>query len=330
MRIGWSILAAGIFAALVGAVPAVEAQPPRARPARIGYVWLGPEGSDATTLGGLKGGLAKLGYVEGKNLVIEYRYADGKPERLPIIIAELLALKVDLLVTPGTIATRAAQEATQTVPIVSTSTDPVGSGFVRSLARPGGNITGLSLATGDDFNGKWLELIKELRPGVTRIAYLWNPGSVASVDELASLRRLAPRLRVEIEPFGVRDADQLDAALEEIRRRRAGALLVDDDPLLLTERARIVAFAARHRLLAVYQIREFVDAGGLVSYGPSIAAIHRRAAAYVVKILKGAHPAEMPVEQPTIFEMVLNLKTAKAMGLSVPASLTDRVDEVLR
>jgi putative ABC transport system substrate-binding protein len=329
MRLARGLLAAALLLSLAAFLGAADAETP-AKTARIGYVWLGPAGSDATTLDGLKRGLAKLGYVEGKNLVIEYRYADGKPEHLPIIFAALAALKVDLLVTPGTIVTRAAQQATRTIPIVSTSTDPVGSGFAKSLARPGGNITGLSLATGDDFNGKWLELIKELGPKVRRIAYLWNPGSASSVEELASLKRLAPRLRVEIEDFGVREAGRLDAALEAVHASRARGLLVDDDPLLFAERARIVAFAARHRLVAVYEIREFVDAGGLVSYGPSIADIHHRAAGYVQRILRGAKPAEMPVEQPTTFELVLNLKTAKAMGLAVPPSLSGRADQVIR
>jgi putative ABC transport system substrate-binding protein len=322
-------LAAALLLGLTVFAARADAQP-QAKTARIGYVWLGPAGSDTTTLDGLKRGLAELGYIDGRNLSIEYRYADGRPERLPIILAALVALKVDLLVTPGTIVTRAAQQATTTMPIVSTSTDPVSSGFAKSLARPGGNITGLSLATGDDFNGKWLELVKELEPRVKRIAYLWNPGSASSVEELASLKRLAPKLRVEIEAFGVREAGQLGATLEAIRAGRAGALLVDDDPLLLVARARIVAFAARHRLPAVYEIREFVDAGGLVSYGPSIADIHRRAAGYADRILKGAKPADMPIEQPTTFEMVVNLKTAKAMGLTIPPSLHGRIDQVIK
>ena len=329
MGIARGRLAAALLLGLAVLAAQADAQP-GVKTARIGYVWLGPTGSDRPALDGLKRGLAELGYIEGRNLAIEYRYADGRPERLPIILAALVALKVDLLVTPGTIVTRAAQQATTSVPIVSTSTDPVGSGFAKSLARPGGNITGLSLATGDDFNGKWLELIKELKPRVKRIAYLWDPGSASSVQELASLKRLAPRLRVEIEAFGVREAGELDAALEAIRASRAGALLVDDDPLLLAARGRIVAFAARHRLLAVYEIREFVDAGGLISYGPSIADVHRRAAGYADRILKGAKPADMPIEQPTIFELVLNLKTAKAMGLTIPPSLSGRIDQVIK
>ena len=329
MGIARGRLAAALLLGVAVLAAQADAQP-GVKTARIGYAWLGPAGSDTPALDGLKRGLAELGYIEGRNLVIEYRYADGRPERLPIILAALVALKVDLLVTPGTIVTRAAQQATTAVPIVSTSTDPVGSGFAKSLARPGGNITGLSLATGDDFNGKWLELIKELVPKVKRIAYLWNPGSASSVEELASLNRLAPRLRVKIEAFGVREAGQLAAALEAIRASRAGALIVDDDPLLLSARSRIVAFAARHRLLAVYEIREFVDAGGLISYGPSIVDIHRRAAGYVDRILKGAKPADMPIEQPTIFEMVLNLKTAKAMGLAIPPSLGGRIDQVIK
>jgi putative ABC transport system substrate-binding protein len=329
MGIARGRLAAALLLGLAVLAAQADAQP-GVKTARIGYVWLGPTGSDTPALDGLKRGLAELGYIEGRNLVIEYRYADGRPERLPIILAALVALKVDLLVTPGTIVTRAAQQATTAVPIVSTSTDPVGSGFAKSLARPGGNITGLSLATGDDFNGKWLELIKELKPRVKRIAYLWDPGSASSVEELASLKRLAPRLRVEIEAFGVREAGELGAALEAIRASGAGALLVDDDPLLLAARGRIVAFAARHRLLAVYEIREFVDAGGLISYGPSIADIHRRVAGYADRILKGAKPADMPIEQPTIFELVLNLKTAKAMGLTIPPSLSGRIDQVIK
>jgi putative ABC transport system substrate-binding protein len=185
-------LAAAICLGLLCFAVAASAKPP-GKVARVGYVWLGPAGSDATTLAALKQGLSKAGLVDGRDLMIESRYADGHPERLPVIFAELVAGKVDLLITPGTIVTRAAQQATRSIPIVSISTDPVGSGFVKSLARPGGNITGLSLATGDDFNGKWLELIKELEPKAKRIAYLWNPASASSVDELASLKRLAPK-----------------------------------------------------------------------------------------------------------------------------------------
>jgi len=320
-------LAAAVCLVLCWAV-AATAQP-RGKVPRIGYVWLGGAGSDSATLAGLKKGLAGAGLVEGRDFVIEARYADGHPDRLPMILAELVALKVDLLITPGTIATRAGQLATRTIPIVSISTDPVGSGFVKSLASPGGNITGVSLATGDDFNGKWLELIKELDPKVKRIAYLWNPASASSIEELASLKRLAPKLRVEIEPFGVSDLGRLEAALETIRQSRAGALLVDDDPLMLLARDKIVAFAAKHRLLAVYEIREFVDAGGLVSYGPSLVDIHRRAGGYVQKVLKGASPSALPVEEPTTFELVLNLKAAKAMGLAIPPSLSGRVDQVI-
>jgi putative ABC transport system substrate-binding protein len=278
-------------------------------------------------------GLRDLGYVEGRNVVIEYRDAEGKLERFPALAAELVALKVDVIVASGTLAALAAKQATRTLPIVfSPAADPVTSGLVTSLARPGGNVTGLSVLH-SELVGKWLEQLKHAVPGVTRIAVLWQPGAFGERTEKDILKRaeVAGReLGVQLQFVEARGPADIDRAFLDMTRERAGALTVLTSNMFVTERRRLVDLAAKNRLPAVYPWREAVDAGGLMAYGPNLADVYRRAATYVDKILKGAKPADLPVEQPTKFELVINLKTAKALGLTIPQSLLGRADEVIK
>jgi putative ABC transport system substrate-binding protein len=278
-------------------------------------------------------GLRDLGYVEGRNLVIEYRDAEGKPERLPALAAELVALKVDVILAGGTSQALAAKQATKTLPIVfAQAGDPVASGLVTSLARPGGNVTGLSNLT-SDLVGKHLELLKQAVPGVGRVAVLWRAGELGERTERDMLKgaEVAGRaLGVRLQFVEVRGPADLDRAFSDMITARAGALTVLGSALFATERRRLVDLVAKNRLPAVYPWREFVDAGGLMGYGANFADLYRRAATYVDKILKGAKPADLPVEQPTKFELVINLKTAKALGLTIPQSLLGRADEVIQ
>ncbi len=273
--------------------------------------------------------LGALGWIEGKNVVYEYRYADNQLDRLPELAAELVRLNVDIITAMGTLAPLAAKRATSTIPIVMTSAgDPLGSGLVTSLARPGGNVTGLSLMA-PDLGGKRLELLKEVLPGVFRVGILWNaanPYSALVFKETASAARI---LGIELRSIEVRSPDDFDGALAASTRLLVGALITVEDPLTVGHRKRIADFAAINRLPAIYGLREFVDAGGLMAYGAHLADLQRRAAGYVDKIIKGAKPADLPVEQPTKFELVVNLKTAKALGLEVPPSLLARADEVI-
>jgi putative tryptophan/tyrosine transport system substrate-binding protein len=319
---------AGTGAVLLAAPLAAPAQ----QTARIGYLALNldanPRYRDAFRLG-----LRDLGYVEGRNLVIEYRDAEGKPERLAAGAAELVALNVDVIVAPGTLAALAAKRATATIPIVlPTIGDPVADGLVKSLARPGGNVTGLSNLTGD-LIGKCMQLLKEAVPGATRVAVLTHPGSAtAKTDKDYATRAPAAgrSLGFVVQLIDAGRPVDLDRAFAEMTRWRANALVVMPYATLLQERARITAMAAKQRLPAVYAYRESVVAGGLMSYGPDLADQFRRSAAYVDRILKGASPADLPVEQPTKFELVINLKTAKALGLTVPPSLLARADELIQ
>jgi len=278
-------------------------------------------------------GLRDLGYVEGRNVVIEYRDAEGKLERLPTLAAELVALKVDVIVAVATLHALAAKQATRTLPIVFCSApDPVTSGLVTSLARPGGNVTGLSTQA-PELVGKCLELLKQAVPGVSRVAVLWQPGGSGSErmekDNLKEADVAARTLGVRLQFVEARGPADFDRALSDMTRARAGALIVLGSTMFLIEQRRLVDLAAKNRLPAVYPLREFVDAGGLMAYGPNIADLFRRAAAYVDKILKGAKPADLPVQQPTKFELVINLKTAKALGLRIPPVLLARADEVI-
>ena len=277
--------------------------------------------------------LRELGYIEGHNLIIEYRDAEGKPERFPVLAAELAGLKPDVMVTAGgTAAVRAAKKATTTLPIVFVGVgDPVQEGLVASLARPGGNVTGLSLVAPESIS-KWLELLKLVVPGADLVAVLYNPDPMPESARIARLREVelsARALGLRVQLFEARGPEEFEPAFSEISTSGAGALLLLSTPVFQIAQQRLADLAAKYRLPAVYQFREFVEAGGLMSYGPNSRELFQRAAEYVDKILKGATPAELPVEQPTRFHLVLNLKTAKALGLTVPQSLLARADEVI-
>jgi putative ABC transport system substrate-binding protein len=322
---------AGTGALLLAAPLATEAQP-AAKIARIGYL-AGSLAARPHLREAFLQGLRDLGYVEGRNVVIEYRAAERKLERLPALAAELVALKVDVIVASGTLAALAAKQATRTLPIVfSPSGDPVGSGLVTSLARPGGNVTGLS-ALAPELVGKRLELLKQAVPGVSRVAVLWQPGAFGERTEKDMLKGAdvaARALVVQLQFVEARGPADFDRAFSDMTRARAGALTGLTSNMFVSERRRLVDLAAKNRLPAVYSVREFVDAGGLMAYGPNLVDLYRRAATYVDRILKGAKPGDLPVEQPTKFELVINLKTAKALGLTIPQSLLLRADEVIQ
>jgi putative tryptophan/tyrosine transport system substrate-binding protein len=310
---------------------AAQAPPPTVH--RIGWLRVGvPDGQPDPREDAFRQGLHDLGYVEGQNLVLEGRDAGESVERLPALAAELVRLRVAVLVARGAPAIRAAQHATRTIPIVMAGTsEAVELGFVASLARPGGNITGVSWL-GAELPGKRLELLQELVPPRARIAVLANPANPYYASRLHTLTEAARALGLHLHVVEVRQADELAPAFAALPQARADALLVMEDALVLstTLGGRIAALAATSRLPAMYGWREYVAAGGLMSYGPSFRDIHRRAAVYVDKILKGAKPADLPVEQPTTFELVINLKTAQALGLTIPPSLLFQADEVIR
>jgi putative ABC transport system substrate-binding protein len=278
-------------------------------------------------------GLRELGYVEGRNVVIEYRYAEGKPERLPALAAELVALKVDVIVTVSNTTALAAKQATRTVPIVFTAVaDPVAAGIVTSLARPGGNLTGLA-SLGSELVGKRLELLKQAVPVVDRVAVLWLPGALGErteKDMFKDAEAAARALGVGLQFVEARVPADFDRAFSDMTSARADALTLLPSNMFLREHRRLVDLAAKNRLPAVYGSREFVDAGGLMSYGANQVDLYRSAATYVDKILKGAKPDDLPVEQSSKFELVINLKTANALGLTVPPSLLQRADEVIQ
>jgi ABC-type uncharacterized transport system substrate-binding protein len=323
-------LAVILILALTLAPLVAEAQQ-AAKIARIGWLGDNPAGNPHLREAFLQG-LRDLGYVEGRNLTIEYRNAQGKFERFPALAAELVTLKVDVIVAPGTPAALAAKQATRTLPIVVIAVgDPVTSGLVTSLARPGGNVTGSS-TLGPDLVGKCLEQLKQAVPGVSRVAVLWHPGAFGKRTERDMLKgaEVAARsLGVRLQFVEARGPADFDRAFSEMTMARAGALTVLDSLMFFNERRRLVDLAAKNRLPAVYTSRDFVDAGGLMAYGANRADFFRRAATYVDRILKGAKPAELPVEQPTKFELVINLKTAKALGLMIPQTLLLRADQVI-
>jgi putative ABC transport system substrate-binding protein len=272
--------------------------------------------------------LRELGDVEGKNIFIEYRYAEGKLERLPDLAAELVQLKVDVIVTTGEVVLT-AKKVSGTIPIVfAVANDPVGSGLVSSLARPGGNITGLSLMS-TDLDGKRLELLKEAFPKVVRVAFLWEPGTRA-IDPLTDMEAAAKALGVKLLSLPVRSLDDFDGAFARAKRDGAQALITFPRPLITNQQRQVLDFAAKNRLPAMYPTSEFVEAGGLMSYAPNYAELFRRAADFVDKILKGTKPADIPVEQPTKFEFIVNLKTAKQIGVTIPPNVLVRADKVIR
>jgi len=322
-------LAGGLVAPL-----AAEAQQ-AAKVARIGFLLFGPLDSPETRqlIETYRQGLRERGYVEGQNIVIEYRSADGKLDRLPGLATELARLKVDLIVAGNTPMARAAQQATTTIPIVAPAMgDPVGDRLVASLARPGRNITG-STFLGPELVPKRLELLKEALPKISRVAALWHPGAFGEhtmKDMLEGAEAAARSLGVRLQLVSAEGLSEFDRAFSTMTKERAEGLMVFPSTMLFNGRRRIVDLAAKGQLPTIYQSSQFVEIGGLISYGASITDLIRRAAIYVDKILKGAKPADLPVEQPTKFELVINLKTAKALGLTIPQSLLARADEVIQ
>jgi putative ABC transport system substrate-binding protein len=298
----------------------------------IGYLGIGSPDTEVS-LAAFRQGLSEAGYAEGQSVTIHYRFAEGNPERFPALAAELVMLKVHVIVTAGgTLAAVAAKRATATIPIVFTAVgDPVEEGIVANLARPGGNVTGFSV-TLPDLIGKFLELIKEAVPGASRVALLLKPDAMpdrAREDRLKEADVSARALGVKLQVFEARGREDFSGVFSDIYKARADALVVWPTPLFQLERRRLVDLAAEHRLPAVFPFKNYVEAGGLMSYGPNPPDLSRRAAIYAGKILKGTKPSDLPVEQPTKFELVINLRTAKALGIAVPASLLARADEVI-
>jgi putative ABC transport system substrate-binding protein len=274
-------------------------------------------------------GLHDLGWVEGRNINVEYRYANGREDRLAGLVADLVRQKVDIIVTSVTTDTLAAKSATGTIPIVMAAGDPLTTGIVASLAHPGGNITGLSQMA-PELSGKRLELLKEIAPKLSRVAVLWNPDIRVSTFSWEEMQHPARELKVHVHSLEIRSPDDLEKAFEEATRNRADALVIMPDPVTRTNLKRIADLAIKHRLPAIFHIREFADVGGLIAYGPDRSDLFRRAARYVDKILKGATPADLPVEQPMKFELVINLKTAKQINLTIPPNVLARADKVIR
>ena len=319
---------AGTGAVLLAAPLAAEAQPAGKVP-RVGFLTAFAASDVPQWRAGFRQGLRDFGYTEGRNIVIEYRYAEGRPERLPGLAAELVRLKMDIIAAETTPASLAVQHATTTIPIVMTLVaDPVESGLISSLARPGGNITGLSLQL-PDIAAKRLQLLRDVVPGVSRVGILWNSASPITPPQFRAAQAAAQILGIQLESLGVRVPDDFETAFQAASRRGTGALLILDDFFLTRHLTQIAKLTIKARLPAMAGVTGFAEAGVLVSYGPNFADITRRAVTYVDKILKGAKPGDLPIEQPTKFELVVNLKTAKILGLTIPQSVLQRADEVI-
>jgi putative ABC transport system substrate-binding protein len=323
------------FIALLGGAAATwplaaRAQQPAGRVYRIGLLSTGSREQSLHNIRAFEEGLRSLGYRIGENVVIEYRFADGETERVPALAAELVRLDVDVISAGNTANTVAAAKATTTIPIVmGNSIDPVGAGLVASLARPGGNVTGFTQDTGDEINGKRLELLKETLPNLSRLGFLFNPDVAINRSRLTSMRDVARALGLTLVPVEARGLDALEQAFAIMVRERAQAFVVQGDGVLFNYRGQVGVMALRDRLPAITGPREFAEAGLLLAYGADIRDLYRRSAIFVDKIFRGAKPADLPVEQPTKFELVINLKTAKALGINVPPTLLTRADEVI-
>jgi putative ABC transport system substrate-binding protein len=315
-----------IFVVLTGWVCVAQAQQP-ARLPRVGILFMG--GRDQPHLESFKQGLREHGYSEGKNIVLEYRYAEGKYDRLTALTQEFVREKVDIIVTTSTQSALAARAATRTIPIVITSGNPVQQGLAESFAKPGGNVTGLSIFL-TDLSGKRVELFKEAFPKITRVATLWSPGSSEAGIGRKEAEQAAQALAIRLHLVKVQTRDDIEKAFAALPKANVNALLVVLSPQVTFHSKTIVDFALKQRLPGMYPTRQFAEEGGLMAYGPLIGDLYRRAAVYVDKILKGANPAELPVEQPTKFELVINLKTAKQIGLTIPPNVLARADRVIR
>jgi ABC-type uncharacterized transport system substrate-binding protein len=307
----------------------VSAQPAAKTP-RIGFLIAASAAAIAPRMDQFQQGLGVFGYLDGKNIVIERRHADGKPDRLPALAAELVRLKVDVIVTGGTLSTRAAKQATTSIPIVmAQDTDPVANGYVASLARPGGNITGLSTLA-PEISGKQLELLKEIVPRLSRVAVFGTSTRPGNAQSLKETELAAKAFGVQVQYLEVRDSKDIETAFQAARIGRADAILVLGGAILNSRRSQVIETAAKSKLPAIYAVMEFVEDGGLMTYGVSLTDLYRRAATYVDKILKGVKPADLPVEQPTKFEFIVNLKAAKQIGLTIPPNVLARADKVIR
>jgi putative tryptophan/tyrosine transport system substrate-binding protein len=306
-----------------------EAQQTKKVP-RIGFLATVSPSTLSDRVEAFRQGLRELGYVEGKNIVIEWRYAEGKADRLPGLAAELVRLKVDIIVTSGPVPTRSAKTATSTIPIVMTNDpDPVADGFIASLARPGGNVTGLSALT-SELSGKRLEFLKEIVPRLSRVAVLRVPNYPGNAQAFRETELAARALSVQLQYLDVTDTKSIESAFREAVNGRADAVLLLGGSVFVLQRKQIAALAVKSRLPTIHYRHDFVEDGGLISYATSITDLTRRAATYVDKILKGANPADLPVEQPTKFELVINLKTAKQIGLTIPPAVLARADKVIK
>jgi putative ABC transport system substrate-binding protein len=316
-----------LLAALtLASVYPTEAQQPGKVP-RIGVLFIG--GRNQPHLEAFKQGLRERGYTEGKNIVLEYRYAEGKEDHLPELAAELVYLKVDVIVATADSSARAAQQITKTIPIVLTTGDPVASGLADSLAKPGGNVTGLTVLLAD-LSGKRLEILRETFPKMTRVAALWNPRETVATTVFKETKVAAQDLSLQLRSFEVQTLQDIERAFVEMPKVRPNALLVLLSPLVTLHSQRIVELALKQHLPGIYPTRQFAEEGGLMAYGPLIGDLYRRAATYVDKILKGAKPADLPVEQPMKFELVINLKTAKQIGITIPPNVLVRADKVIK
>jgi putative ABC transport system substrate-binding protein len=319
------LLSVGLFAA----PRATEAQEASRKVARIGRLSPLSSASDAPFLAAFRHGMRDLGWVEGQSYVIESRFAAGQTERLPELASDLARLKVDVIVAGSTTGGIAAHKASATIPIVMVTTgDPLASGLIQSLARPGGNVTGVT-ALGQQLGAKSLELLGQAIPGLVRVAVLFNPTYTGSEALVKTLHGAARGLGMQLQTVEVRHPGEIDGAFVAASGERARALMVLSDPMLMDNRKRIVELAARHRLPAVYAVRRYVDDGGLMFYGASLSSLYRHAASHVDRILKGARPGDLPVEQPTKLELVVNLKTAKALGITISPALLARADQVI-
>ena len=318
------IVALVVTLALCGS--AAEAQQAAKIP-RIGILFIG--GRNQPHLESFKQGLRERGYVEGKNIVLEYRYAEGKEDRLPVLAAELVRLNADIIVATADVSASAAQQTTKTIPIVLTTGDPVASGLANSLAKPGGNVTGLTVLLAD-LSGKRLEILRETFPKITRVAALWNPTEDVAMTAFKETKAAAQSFSLQFDSFEVRTSQDIEKAFVEMPKVQPSVLLVMLSPLVTIHSNRIVELALKHRLPGIYPTRQFAEEGGLMAYGPLIGDLYRRAATYVDKILKGAKPAELPIEQPTKFEFILNLKTAKQIGLTIPPNVLAQADRVIK
>ena len=323
-RRDFTVLLAGAMGGWSSAVRAQQTTMPV-----IGFLSSGSPGSSTSPLAAFRQGLSEAGYVEGQNLAVEYRWAEGRYDRLSELAADLVSRKVDVIVTGSTLSARAAKNATSTTPVVFTMvSDPVGAGFVASLPRPGGNLTGFS-DIAIELEPKRVELLSELVPQAGVIALLVNPKFPAAERIIEDAREAARAKGLQLQILKAGTESEIDAAFPSVIQLQAGGLVIGTDPFFFNRREQLVSLAARHSVPAIYELREFAAAGGLISYGTSLTAAYRQVGGYVRKILNGTKPADLPVQQPTTFELVVNLKTAKALGLTVPPSVLARADEVI-